>query len=41
MDLTYTFQVSMDNSVVMQIVEAARYPDQLQSGERRIRLSMQ
>ena len=39
MNLTYTFQISVDNFVVMQIVEATGYPDQLQSGERRIRLS--
>jgi hypothetical protein len=34
----YTFQVSMDNFVVMQIAEAAGDPDHLQFGEYRIRL---
>jgi hypothetical protein len=41
MNTTYAFQISVDNFVVMQIVEAAGYPDQLRSGERRIRFSIQ
>jgi hypothetical protein len=39
-DLTYTFQISMDNLVVMQVAKTAANPDQLQSSERRIRLLM-
>jgi len=37
---TYTFQVTMDDSIVMQIAETTSDPDQLRTSERRIRLSM-
>ena len=36
---TYTFQIIVDDSAVMQIVEAASDPDQLRTSERGIRLS--
>lgn len=37
---TYSFQISVDNFVVVQIVETAGYPNQLQSSEHRIELPM-